>query len=56
MPAGSEGTECGQRSPQRLAITEVPERPPRRREAVLLMLTAGGCASGALALGSWWVT
>ena len=36
MPAGSEGTECGQRNPQRLAITMYQERPPRRREAVLL--------------------
>ena len=38
MPAGSEGPECGQRYPQRLAIKRATERPPQRREAVLFVL------------------
>ena len=50
MPAGSEGTECGQRYPQRLShYREKQNGLPRRREAVLFGAgPPGNCACGAL--------
>ena len=51
MPAGSEGPECGQRYPQRLAIKRATERPPRRREAALFVLAVRADAPFARLLG-----
>ena len=56
MPAGSEGTECGQRNSQRLSHHDrTQKRPPRRREAVLFRPVCCTCRTGGRALARYWV-